>query len=185
MKSWGLARGLALAGAVTFLQACGDTAQEGPPDVDFGNSVCVECGMIVSDARFAAATFVQGPRGRTPLLFDDYNCQANFELANSGVLILDRWCHDYVSALWIPADTAFFVHSGRIRSPMASSLAAFEDHAAANAAAVELTGQILCFEDYTALTRAGAMSGERAESPHQTDNHNNVPTTPVGQEQEP
>jgi copper chaperone NosL len=185
MKSWVLARRLALAGAVTLLQACGEAAKEGPPEVDFGNSVCVECGMILSDARFAAATFVQGPRGRTPLLFDDYNCQANYELANPGVVVLDRWCHDYASAAWIPSDAAFFVHSGRIRSPMASSLAAFEDRAAADAAAVEFAGQILPFEDYIALTKAGAMSGERVDSPHQTDNHNHVPTTPVGQEQEP
>ncbi len=140
------------------LHGCGGEDVSGPPSVNYGTDVCAECNMILSDDRFAAATVVQGPRGPTPLLFDDYNCQINHARANPGLVVLHRWAHDHGTRAWIDSSAAHFVHSERIRSPMASRLAAFAARADAEAMAAELGGRILSFD----AALAGATEPEHA-----------------------
>jgi hypothetical protein len=109
--------------------------------------------MILSDERFAAATIIEGPRGPTALLFDDYNCQLNHAAKHPDLIVLQRWAHDHATRAWIPTSIAHFVHSEQIRSPMASRLAAFADAANAEAMASELAGRVLTFE----AIQAGAL----------------------------
>jgi copper chaperone NosL len=138
------------------LGGCGGAEDAGPPTVRYGHDLCAECNMILSDERFAASTVVQGPRGRTALLFDDYNCQANHAAKHPDLVVLERWAHDHATRAWIPAEHAFFVHSEQIRSPMASRLAAFAEASDAQAAAAELDGRVLGFESVASALEAGA-----------------------------
>lgn len=143
--------------AAIAVTGCDRAETIGPPSVAYGNSVCDQCNMIISDERFAAATFIDGPRGRTAMLFDDYNCQFNFEHANPELAILDRWAHDHATLAWIPAETAVYVHSESIRSPMASRVAAFADRAGADALVHELgDGAVIRFGQ---LSEAMGISG--------------------------
>lgn len=129
-----------------LLAACEEDS-DGPPKADYGNSVCVECSMILSDERFAAATVVEGPRGPAALLFDDYNCQIIHERTNPGLVVLDRWAHDHGTREWVRTDQAYFVHSPRLRTPMASNAAAFAAEPDAVSAAAELGGVVLRYAD--------------------------------------
>lgn len=128
------------------LGGCGDDKAEGPPRVRLGDSLCVECNMIISDARFATATVVKGARGPEALLFDDFNCQVNHEVANPEAEILARWSHDHGTTGWMRTEEAHFVRSDGLRTPMASKVAAFRDRGDAEAMQRELGGDIAGFE---------------------------------------
>lgn len=153
---------LAVVGASVLLSpfGCGRVNQDGPPTLLLGDTVCDECGMIVSDERFATATTTQGVRGPEPRMFDDFNCQKNFERANPGLAILERWSHDYMTMEWGPTEDMCFLRSRGLRTPMGSGAAAFLDQADAEGALLVLVkdqgagspadsvGQVIGFADY-------------------------------------
>ena len=142
------------AAALLFGSGCADESASGPPVVHLGDSICAECGMIISDARFATATIIASNRGATPELFDDFICQMNSESSHPGNQIVARWCHDYDSAEWIDMESAFFLRSPRLKSPMASHLAAFRTREAATAAVERFGGDVLVFDQLN--TRSSA-----------------------------
>lgn len=115
------------------LGGCGETDPEAPPSIVLGDSVCIECGMIVSDERFGTATIIKGDRGAEPMIFDDFNCQKNFELKHPELVVLTRWSKDYESLEWFDTGAGWFVRSSLIQTPMASSLAGFKEQDSAAA----------------------------------------------------
>lgn len=132
--------------ALAFLSGCDNQVSEGPPTVRLGDSVCVQCNMIISDERWATATMVEGPRGPEARLFDDFNCQVNYEMENRDVPILARWSRSHATREWVRTEDAHFLISPNLRTPMASKVAAFESLTEADAAKAELTGDVVNFE---------------------------------------
>ncbi|HRQ72425.1 MAG TPA: nitrous oxide reductase accessory protein NosL [Phycisphaerales bacterium] len=130
-----------LASAALGLGACGNQAADGPPAVRLGHDVCAECNMIISDGRWATATVIQGPRGPEPRLFDDFNCQVNFENEHADTEIVARWSHDHASAVWLRTESAHFLLTRDLRTPMGSNAAAFAGRTDAEAAAAALAAQ--------------------------------------------
>lgn len=137
---------IALAAALACITGCDEPSADTPPSVRLGDSVCVECNMIISDERWATATVVESPRGAEPLLFDDFNCQVNHEVAHPELHILARWSHDHTTSEWIRTEQATFLISPGLRTPMGSKIAAFATPAGANAAKDELTGDVMTFD---------------------------------------
>ena len=135
------------------LNGCGGREADGPPAVRLGDSVCDQCNMIISDARWATATIIDGPRGGEPRLFDDFNCQVNFEREQSAQAVLARWSHSHATSEWISTESAQFLISPEIRSPMGSRMAAFGSASEAAAAESELAGEVVDFA--TAWARLG------------------------------
>jgi len=147
---------LLLAGSLLPGVGCGNAEDSGPPAVHVGESVCAECGMIISDKRFATATIIEDERGRSrPILFDDFNCQHNHPSAARPALA--TWVHDHATSQWIPAEQAFYVHSPGLLTPMASSIAAFEDVDHAEAMADDLGGRVLTHQQLQAGRAAGTL----------------------------
>lgn len=141
------------------LPGCGGQASDGPPEVRMDDSVCDQCNMIISDARWATATIVEGPRGGEARLFDDFNCQVKYELKHDDLAVLARWSHSHVTREWIDTETAMFLTSPEIRSPMGSRTAAFGS--AAEAAESAFVGETVDFT--TAWARlGGAGTPEKA-----------------------
>ncbi len=128
------------------LPGCGGGGQGGPPSVRYGDSVCAECGMIISDERFATSTVIAGARGDEPLLFDDFNCQMIFEAKHDELVIVDRWCHDHATREWLAMGDAWFVKSDQLRTPMASHIAAFATQGQAEAFAESVAGDSMDFD---------------------------------------
>ncbi|MBN4082613.1 nitrous oxide reductase accessory protein NosL [Phycisphaeraceae bacterium AH-315-B13] len=120
-----------LALACIASSGCTDHEAGGPPTILLGESMCIECGMILSDERFATVTIYEGYRGAEPRLFDDFNCQVIYEAEHPDETILTRWSHDYLTVEWIDTEQAFFVKSSTIHAPMGSQIAAFATEAAA------------------------------------------------------
>lgn len=131
---------------VFTLPACRRADQSGPPTVLLGDSICSECGMIISDERFATSTVIDGERGVVALLFDDFNCQINFEHKHPELTIVARWSRDYSGLQWINTESGWFASSPQIRSPMASGMAFFENQSDAKAFAKPIDAHLLSFE---------------------------------------
>ena len=132
--------------ALALFTGCEKQSVDAPPNIRIGDSVCDECNMIISDERWATATIVEGPRGPEPRLFDDFNCQVNYEVENPDLVVLGRWSHTHDSQQWLRTEDASFLMSLNLRTPMASNVAAFGSMSEANAAQAELAGDVMSFD---------------------------------------
>lgn len=143
--------------------ACGGgEAPPSPPAIDYGEDVCAECGMIISDSRFATAMAVRTRSGDTEVrAFDDVAGPLLHLRGRPGLEVLAVWVHDCRSGAWTPADSARFVRSGAIRSPMAHGLLPCGSPGAADSVARALGGEVLRWEDLRDDARRGAFDPER------------------------
>lgn len=134
--------------SVVLLAGCGETDPDAPPEILLGDSVCIECGMIVSDERFGTATIIEGDRGSQVLVFDDFNCQRNYERSHPELGVITRWSRDYQSLAWFHTENGYLVQSAAIRTPMASNVAAFVTREDAEAFATSTTGEVIRYDTY-------------------------------------
>lgn len=135
---------------LSLLTACGETDPNTPPQILLGDSICTECGMIVSDERFGTATIVEGDRGSQALIFDDFNCQNIFEHKHPELKIITRWTRDYDTLEWFHARDGWFVQSSQIRSPMASGLVGFKARERAQTYADSIGAEVIEHASYNA-----------------------------------
>ncbi len=118
--------------------ACTRASGPRPPDIAYGKDPCAECGMIISDPRFAAAYVTRDGQAR---LFDDIGDMVVYHRKHSEDVAV-FYVHDYETRAWIDATHAFFVSSPRVHSPMGYGLAAFSDRSRAEAFAREHGGEV-------------------------------------------
>jgi len=147
-----------LTSLVTMLIAVGGCARSdplAPPTVYYGQDVCAECGMIVSDERFAAAAIVPTDRGYVSLVFDDVGCLLRHDAASPGAVRL--FVRDFRADRWLTAATARFVHSRELRTPMASGVAAAASPEEASGLLADLPGEVLDFAGLRERFAAGAL----------------------------
>ena len=156
---------------ILFVSACAQgTAEIRPPDIRYGEDVCAECNMIISDPRFAAAY----ARGRNPraavrargdiqsrvrareamqnnaqlqqLAFDDIGDMLLYATKHPEQKIVGSYVHDYQTEEWLDAADAHFVISSAIATPMGHGIAAFATEENAQAFALETRGEMLTWD---------------------------------------
>ncbi len=133
---------------IVLMSGCGETDSDAPPEIRLGDSICIECGMIVSDERFGTASVIEGDRGSEPLIFDDYNCQKNFELKHPEIRVIRRWSRDYETLAWFQTGEGWLVSSRQIRTPMASDVAGFDSIDRAQVFAESVSGDVITYDAY-------------------------------------
>lgn len=139
--------------------SCGRGEDITPPVVLFGEHECDVCRMIISDDRFAASALRLDARGRTePVRFDDIGCLLEYERLPGVPPLLARWVSDQATTRWIDADTAYYVHSRLIHTPMAFGLAAFGDPDDADALRRATDGTGMTLDTARALHAAGRLA---------------------------
>lgn len=128
------------AATVTFvLGACGSADIAGPPEINYGRDICVHCGMIISEERFASAYTTQDGRD---LVFDDIGDLIPYARANGeDVDPLNAWVHDFETLEWVDLDRTWFVPPLSVSSPMGHSIVTFSDGARAKRFAAEVDGE--------------------------------------------
>lgn len=120
-----------------------------PPPIRYGRSVCDFCGMIINEARYAAGAVLEDGTSR---LFDDIGDMVLYFRAHPEEKPLAFFVHDYRTEQWIRAETAFYVVSAQILSPMGHGIAAFAQRPQAEAFALEKNGRVLDFSQVRMLS---------------------------------
>jgi copper chaperone NosL len=104
--------------------------ESGAPEIAYGRDRCEQCGMIIGDRRFAAAT--RG--GSTVHRFDDIGCLIRHSADAAASGHAKGFVHDAGTEAWIDAPHAWYVRSPAIRTPMNYNIAAYADNAEAHRA---------------------------------------------------
>ncbi len=127
-----------------LLSACAPKSDEPqPPEILYSQDLCDACGMIIDDARFAAATILLDGQA---LKFDDIGDMVIYHLDHPEAQVKAWFVHDYDSEAWIRGETAHFV-KGDLKTPMDGSIAAFEDQTAADAFAAAVNGKLFTLDE--------------------------------------
>ncbi len=137
---------------ILLLAACAPANGEPePPKVVYGIDVCVECNMIISDPRFASATLTtDGMMSK----FDDIGDMFLFHAKHPELEVRAWFVHDYTTEEWMRGETAFYVESASVHSPMGHGIAAFKDRGAAESFAREVAATVLTFDELRAEAQA-------------------------------
>jgi len=137
-------RWLFLAALLTLAACGGGLATPEPANIRFGETTCAECGMIISQPKYAGSfAYAEGEGRFKSLAFDDIGDMISHMRKHPELIPVGVWVHDYDSEEWIDAETAYFVESSAIRSPMGHGVAAFADKAAAERLAADTEGKVL------------------------------------------
>jgi nitrous oxide reductase accessory protein NosL len=95
--------------------ACSDAASaNGPPEINYGRDICIECGMIIGDARFAAAYRLDDG---TEKKFDDLGGLIIHGRETNELDSAQVWVSDFDDERLIDAPTAFYVPALGVVSP--------------------------------------------------------------------
>ncbi len=128
-----------------------------PPEIRYGEDVCAECTMIISDPRFAAAYVHEVSPGRyASIPFDDIGDMLIHADKHPEHTVVRWYVHDYASEEWLDATGAHFVFSDQLQTPMAQGTAAHAALASAEAMAADLDGKVLDWDGLLARHQAGS-----------------------------
>lgn len=115
-----------------------------PPEIHYGEDLCTECNMVISDPRFAAGYVYEVSNGRyRSLAFDDIGDLLVHMDKHPEHKIVAWYVHDYQAETWLDATTAYYVVGEGIRSPMNHGIAAHITKADADAMAADLGGEVM------------------------------------------
>ncbi|MCA9291976.1 MAG: nitrous oxide reductase accessory protein NosL [Phycisphaerales bacterium] len=139
---------------VLALTGCDRPAEEiTAPRVHYGQDVCAECSMIISDDRFAGAIGLRRDGRIVHLLFDDVGEMLAFDPGpNDGI----RWfATDASTSAWLDAEAAVFLRSEKLMTPMGTGVGAYATRDAAERARTEYGGEILAFDAFRPARAGG------------------------------
>ncbi len=147
-----LAGGALLLVLLLALTACAPgQAEIAPPEIVYGETMCADCSMIISDVRFASGYAREvAPSRYESKAFDDIGDMLAHAASHPDDAIVAWYVHDYLDESWLDATQATYVISKQIASPMGHGIAAFDDDAAAAQTATELDGQLLSWDELRA-----------------------------------
>ena len=147
---------IALTSVLVLLSACQSTDVSQPPEIRYGEDVCEECKMIISEPRFAAAYYT--PDG-TARHFDDLSGMCIYHNKHEEE-VATFWVHDYDTEEWIDAKEATYVMSEEIHTPMGYGVVAFAETDRAEALAAESSGMLMTFDQVMEHYTSGETTGE-------------------------
>lgn len=144
---------------IALLAGCAQgTTELAPPDIRYGEDVCVECNMIISDERFASAiAYEVGPGRYETAAFDDIADMLDYAVKHPEQPPVAWYVHDYESKEWIDATAATYVVTDKVVTPMASGMLAFSNPQRADVMAYSLGLQVLDWDTVRARHAVGEI----------------------------
>ncbi len=135
---------------LALLLAAAMGCRSGPQPIRYGHDACTHCRMTISDKRYGAE--LVSPTGKT-YPFDAVECMAAYVQAHAEQAgEMERWVVPFdAPGTLIPADSAFFLHSPVLRSPMGQNLTAFGPGTSRAAAFESYGGEVLTWPQVLAL----------------------------------
>jgi copper chaperone NosL len=118
-----------------------------PRAIAWGHEQCAHCHMTLTDHRFAAEVITRTGKVVT---FDDVGCLQAWLNGNQGP-VSRVWVVDFAAPdQWLPADSAVYLQSDTIRTPMASGLVAVRPGRAADSLRAVLGGKLQTWRELRA-----------------------------------
>lgn len=115
-----------------------------PPAIVYGQDACDECGMLIDDAHFATATLdLKGNAHK----FDDIGGMLIYHMDHPESQVKAYFVHDYNTQSWLRGESAVYVRSPQLKTPMGDGIAAFADRAAAEKFAADMQGTVYKFDE--------------------------------------
>jgi len=150
--------------------ACGTANAEGPPDINYGRDICVQCGMIINEAKFATAYEVADGED---LIFDDIGGMVlHFRDTGQDMEASAAWVHDYETEEWLVASEAVFVPTLSVTSPMGHSILAFASEERAQSFADDVGADVIDWGTLVTLPAVeGLIGGHHNEGEGDMDQH--------------
>lgn len=145
---------VAAAVAVLGVSGCAKDDPNAPPEIDYGRTVCDECGMIIAEPRFAGA---YRTADGTPRRFDDLGDMIAFGVETGEIDGARVWVHDYDSEEWLDAPTAWYLLGGSIETPMSRGVLAFSQREQAETYAGDVGGEVLSWAEALDAGRDGRL----------------------------
>lgn len=133
-------------GALATVACHGDVDLESTPDIAYGEVICEQCGMIVSEEAHAAAYRLTDGGLR---IFDDLGDMVLYHRLNDEPVYI-FWVHDYQTGEWMHAPDAFYVATDDLNTPMGHGIAAFTYEAGAEHLAAEHGAPMYRWDDLLA-----------------------------------
>lgn len=139
--------------AVLLAAACSAAPSDelAPPEIQYGYDLCEACGMLIDDPRHAAASVTLDG---TAYKFDDIGDMVRYHTEHPTEQVRAWFVHDFDSEAWLRAETAWFVFSQDVDTPMGHGVAAFAEETSAAALAQALGVEALSFDEARAALAA-------------------------------
>jgi copper chaperone NosL len=107
--------------------------------------MCSFCRMAVSEKQYAAESIDSDGK---PFKFDDIGCMLNFiKKGSASVSASSFFVMDFDQRQWVKADSAYYVRSADLTTPMNGGIIAFKDQAKAQEAVEKYHGKLLHFKE--------------------------------------
>lgn len=121
-----------------------------PQPIQYGSDECAYCRMIVSDAEFASQ--IVNVQGRA-YKFDSVECMAAYDIKHEDPEnIHSRWVPNFHDRNeWLEAESAVYLHSETLRSPMGLFISSYADMQTAEEMRDEYGGNIINYEEVKKL----------------------------------
>ncbi len=133
-----------------LLSSCQSTTDlDHPPTFRFNYDACDYCRMLITESRYAAALRLANGQARR---FDDIGCLRHYLHEHPNESVVRIWVHDYLQERWLRAESAFYVQSNRLTTPMGYGIVALADSTAAESLARQLNVPLLRFEQLPAVS---------------------------------
>lgn len=124
------------------LMSCGSNE---PKPIKINTDACDFCKMTIANGKFGAELITK--KGRY-YKFDDLACMVQFAKSNTVVPYQSFFVNDYTKDnTLIPAETAFFIKSDQINSPMRGNMAALATAAEQSEYAKKFNAQPLSWSE--------------------------------------
>ena len=109
--------------AMTSLAAQGASQKApGPVPLDPAIDICAKCGMSVKDLGYTAELIADNGK---VYKFDDLGCLLAYQKDNPSVVAAARYVQDAGSHVWVALESAFYVVSKDLATPMGYGIHAF------------------------------------------------------------
>lgn len=140
---------------VVLLTACGGAdSVDNPPEILYGQDVCSNCNMIISEENYASAYWTTDGEARR---FDDMGEMLQFIQSNSEERA-STWVHDVNSAQWLRAEDAWIVMNAGLMTPMGTGVVAVANEEDARALAFDQADAlVLTFGDLLDRLESGEL----------------------------
>lgn len=147
--------------ALAALGGCGGgQSLDEPPEILYGQDVCSNCNMIISEENYASAYWTAGGEARR---FDDMGEMLQYMQSNPEERA-STWVHDVNTAEWLRAEDAWIVMNAGLMTPMGTGIVAVAHEEDAKALAFDQEqAMVLTFTELMEKLNSGEISLDMGE----------------------